>query len=61
LRGKSRRERKREREKERKREREKERMRERGERVRDSVLLEKGFGIRHKFDRWSNLSKVRGS
>ena len=31
---------------------EKERMRERGERVRDSVWLGKGFGISHKFDHW---------
>jgi hypothetical protein len=29
-----------------------ERMRERGERVRDCVLLQKGFGVNHKFDRW---------
>ncbi len=27
-------------------------MRERGERVRDCVWLQKGFGVRHKFDSW---------
>jgi hypothetical protein len=36
-------------------------MRERGERVRDSVLLEKGFGVRHKFDPQSNYSELRDS
>jgi hypothetical protein len=43
------------------REGEKERMRERGERVRDSVWLGKGFGIRHKFNSWSNFSELRES
>jgi hypothetical protein len=41
----------------RKREGEKERTRERRERVRDSVLLEKGFGVSHKIDDWSNFSE----
>ncbi len=34
---------------------EKERTREKGERERDCVLQRKGFGVRHKFDRWSNF------
>ncbi len=36
-----------------------ERMRDKGERVRQGVLLQKGCGISHKFDRWSNFSVLR--
>jgi hypothetical protein len=39
--------------------RERENEREKGERVKDCVLLEKGLGIAHKFDCWSNFSGVR--
>jgi hypothetical protein len=41
-----------------KREGEKERTRESREKVRDSVLLEKGFGVSHKFDDWSNFLEL---
>jgi hypothetical protein len=41
------------------REGEKERARERGERVRDSVLLKRGFGVTHKFYRWLNFLELR--
>jgi hypothetical protein len=36
-----------------------ERMREKDNRVRDNVLLRKGCGINHKFDRWANFSLLR--
>ncbi len=42
-----------------KREGEKDRMREREERVRDDVWLEKGRGVGHKFDCWSNSWELR--
>jgi hypothetical protein len=34
-------------------------MREREERVRDGVWLEKGRGVGHKFDCWSNSWELR--
>jgi hypothetical protein len=41
------------------REGEKERARERGERVKDSVLLKRGFGVTHKFNHWSKFLELR--
>jgi hypothetical protein len=39
--------------------RRRERTRGKGERVRDCVLLQKGFDASHKFDRWPNFSGLR--